>query len=384
MGRIRGHWNSLSGEAKLGVVVMPIILALLAGVVSPLVVKRLSQEPAPERRGVVKILDVETNVPLSDFSAQHAAARLQPQDYVLASVAEGLPAGEQQPAPSDSGAGDLGGGDAGASGVPGDSGDGGEPGGNGDPGENGDPDDGDDSGEGDDPGTGDDPGIDDDPGEDDDPAAGGGSGTGAGPEAGGETKDIDGDGVADADDLCPTSAGNLPNGCRAAQLRTEPFGCTEQDMVATLTAGGAGTERCEDLTAVLGPTTGDAPGEVDERADAVSATLHEIRSVKVRGDDERLEPLGVAVTIQVTVTGLEGEEVDVRWSLRHADGRRLPHKWLRNRTVMKLEGEAQSDTGSARFWVPLPKRPSGPYYVHIAMHDHSGTPLTFKKTKKIR
>ena len=265
MGRIRGHWNSLSGEAKLGVVVMPIILALLAGVVSPLVVKRLSQEPAPERRGVVKILDVETNVPLSDFSAQHAAARLQPQDYVLASVAEGLPAGEQQPAPSDSGAGDLGGGDAGASGVPGDSGDGGEPGGNGDLGENGDPDDGDDSGEGDDPGTGDDPGIDDDPGEDDDPAAGGGSGTGAGPEAGGETKDIDGDGVADADDLCPTSAGNLPNGCRAAQLRTEPFGCTEQDMVATLTAGGAGTERCEDLTAVLGPTTGDAPGEVDER-----------------------------------------------------------------------------------------------------------------------
>ena len=379
MGRVRKQWSSLSGEAKLGIVVMPIILAVLAGVVSPLVVKWLSpDDPAPERRGVVKILDVEPNVPLSDFSAQHAAARLQPQDYVLASVAEELPAAEQQSAPSDSG--DLGGGDSGASGDPGDGddpGDGGEPGGTGDPG------DGDDPGAGDDPGEGDDPATNDDPGEGDDPDDGGGSGTGDGPE-GSETKDADGDGVADADDLCPTLAGNLPNGCRAAYLRTEPFGCTEQDMVATLTPGGAGTERCKDLSAVLGPTTGDAPGEVDERAKAVSASLHEIRSVKVRGSGDRLEPVGVVVTIQVTVTGLEGEEVDVRWSLRHADGRRLPHKWLRNRTVMKLEGEAQSDTGSARFWVPLPKRPSGPYYVYIAMHDHSGTPLTFKKTKKIR
>ena len=147
MGRVRKQWSSLSGEAKLGIVVMPIILALLAGVVSPLVVKWLSpDDPAPERRGVVKILDVEPNVPLSDFSAQHAAARLQPQDYVLASVAEELPAAEQQSAPSDSG--DLGEGDSGASGDPGDGddpGDGGEPGGDGSTG---------------DPGDGDDPGPD--------------------------------------------------------------------------------------------------------------------------------------------------------------------------------------------------------------------------------
>jgi hypothetical protein len=91
----------------------------------------------------------------------------------------------------------------------------------------------------------------------------------------------------------------------------------------------------------------------------------------------------VVVTIQATVTGLEGERADVTWSLRHADGRRLPHQWLRNRGVLTVKGEAEKDTGSAEFWVPLPRRPRGPYFVRIALNDDEGTPLTFAKSTEV-
>jgi hypothetical protein len=123
---------------------------------------------------------------------------------------------------------------------------------------------------------------------------------------------------------------------------------------------------------------------VEERAKAVAAALHETRTADTRGEDGRLEPLGVVVTVQATVTGFEGEQAQVRWSLRHADGRRLPHEWLRSRAVLELTGEAETDSGSAEFWVPLPKRPRGPYFVRVGVFDDEGTPLTFAKTGEIR
>ena len=166
-----------------------------------------------------------------------------------------------------------------------------------------------------------------------------------------------------------------------AELRTEPYGCTEDDMARSLTSGEDGSQRCEDLGSVAGQTTGGEPGDVEARANAIAAALNETRTV--RGQDGRLEPLGVAVTVQVTVTGLEGEEADVTWSLRHGDGGRLPHVWLRNRPVIHLTGEAESDSGSAEFWVPLPKRPRGPDFVRIGMYDDDGTPLTFANTTKV-
>jgi hypothetical protein len=333
MRRLRQQWGGLSTEAKLSIVVMPLVLAFLVGLVIPFIRDKLSDETTAKRSGVVKIIDVQEGVPLGDFAAQHAAAP-QPR-FVLAQATDDAPAIDaQQAAPEGDGT---------------DGGDGTTTDGETD-GEDGTTTDGED-----------------------------GTTTDGGTDGGGN--DADGDGVTGVDDLCPTTKGNRPNGCLVAELRTEPYGCTEDDLARSLTSGEDGSQRCEDLGSVAGETTGGEPGDVEARADAVAAALNETRTV--RGEDGRLEPLGVAVTVQVTVTGLEGEDADVTWSLRHGDGGRLPHVWLRNRRVIKLTGQAESDSGSAEFWVPLPKRPPGPYFVRIGMYDEDGTPLTFANSDKI-
>jgi hypothetical protein len=347
MRRLRKQWGGLSTEAKLSIVVMPIVLAFLVGLVIPFIRDKLSDETTAERSGVVKVIDVQEGVPLGDFAAQHAATPQRRQLFVLAAATDDVPAiEEQQAAPGDDGTG------ADAPGT----------------------DDGDD-------GTTTDGETDGGDGTTTDGGSDGEDGTSTDGETDGAGNDADGDGIADADDLCPTTKGNLANGCLAAYLRTEPYGCSEDDMAQSLTPGEAGSQRCKDLGSVAGQTTGGEPGDVGARANAIAAALNETRTVS--GPDGRLEPLGVAVTVQVTVTGLEGEEADVTWSLRHGDGGRLPHLWLRNRPVIHLTGEAESDSGSAEFWVPLPKRPRGPYFVRIGMYDADGTPLTFANTDKV-
>ena len=348
MRRLRQQWAGLSTEAKLSIVVMPLVLAFLVGLVIPFIRDQLSNETTAKRSGVVKIIDVQEGVPLGDFAAQHAAAPQARQLFVLAQATDDAPAIDaQQAAPGDDGT-DGTSTDGETDGEDGTTTDGGTDG---------------------DDGTTTDGGTDGDDG----------TTTDGGTDGGGN--DADGDGVADADDLCPTTKGNLPNGCLASYLRTEPYGCTQDDMAQSLTSGEDGSGRCEDLGSVAGETTGGEPGDVEARANAIAAALNETRTV--RGEGGRLEPLGVAVTVQVTVTGLEGEDADVTWSLRHGDGGRLPHVWLRNRRVIKLTGEAESDSGSAEFWVPLPKRPRGPYFVRIGMYDEDGTPLTFANSGKI-
>jgi hypothetical protein len=332
MRRLRQQWGGLSTEAKLSIVVMPIVLAFLVGLVIPFIRDQLSDETTAKRSGVVKIIDIQQGVPLGDFAAQHAAAPQARQVFVLAQATDDAPAIDaQQTAPGDDGT----------------------------------------DGTTTDDGTMTDDGTTTDDGD--------GTTTDGGTNGGGN--DADGDGVADADDLCPTTKGNLANGCLAAYLRTEPYGCSQDDMAQSLTSGEDGSQRCQDLGSVAGQTTGGEPGDVEARANAIAAALNETRTVP--GKNGRLEPVGVAVTVQVTVTGLEGEDADVTWSLRHGDGGRLPHVWLRNRRVIKLTGEAESDSGSAEFWVPLPKRPAGPYFVRIGMYDEDGTPLTFANTDKV-
>jgi hypothetical protein len=154
-------------------------------------------------------------------------------------------------------------------------------------------------------------------------------------------------------------------------------------MVETLARDKDGTERCDDLSAVVGGATGSKPGDVEARAEAVAAALQETRSTRSIGHGGRREPMGVVVNIEATVKGFVGKHISVTWSLRQANGRRLPHKWLKNRPVLQLTGKATSDTGSADFWVPLPKRPHGPFVVRLTMKDEDGTPLTFAKSGRI-
>jgi hypothetical protein len=171
-------------------------------------------------------------------------------------------------------------------------------------------------------------------------------------------------------------------GCVLAELRTEPFGCGEKDMIEALKPDEEGSKRCSDLAVVVGDTTGSKPGDVAKRAKAVAAALNETRTSKKRGPGGRREPMGVVVSVEATVTGFLGKHVSVMWSLRRADGASLPHRWLKNRPVLRLTGKAQSDTGSTDFWVPLPNRPHGPFVVRLTMKDDDGTPLTFAKTHK--
>jgi hypothetical protein len=399
MRRVAQQWKSLSPEVKLGAVIMPIILALFAGLVVPMLSNALSPKTTPERRGVVKVLDVETGVPLSDFVAAHEDVPTPPMGMVLAAAvvdpSETAPPG----AAPDNAASKGGGADGGVGAVEGGTGDAvsdgdgtdGDGGGeddkaadDNDHGDNSTGDDGDtgDNSTGDDGGTGDNSTGDD--GDDSDTGANAGDNKVDDDKHDSENKDLDsdGDGVLDADDLCPMTAGDSRSGCPVAALRVEPYGCSSADMITTLESDERGPERCDDLNAVLGGTTGSKPGDVKARADAVAAALHETRSSNEHGQAGRLEPMGVVVSISATITGFDGEDVHVAWSLRGANGRRLPHKWLKNRPVMKLTGEAQTDTGSEEFWVPLPKRPHGPFSVRIAMTDDNRTPLTFANTQK--
>src|SRR4051812_39701508 len=179
MRRLKQSWSDLSFEAKLGIVVMPIVLALLGGLVIPALKDVVSPPSTAVRGGIVKIVDVEMNVPLSDFRAEHASTALRARDLVLA-------AATQTPTPAD---------------------------------------------------ATETPTPDETVGPDDTATPDDNLGSDTHSHDSNKTKlrdDGDGDGVPDAEDLCPTTAGNLANGCYAAYLRTQPYGCDESDMAQTL------------------------------------------------------------------------------------------------------------------------------------------------------
>jgi hypothetical protein len=188
--------------------------------------------------------------------------------------------------------------------------------------------------------------------------------------------DCDGDGSPDGEDLCPTLAGTW-HGCPYApmQIQAEQAGCSESQM-------SDGTERCDDLAGVLGETTGSKSGDVARRARKLGAALQETRTARPHGKRGRLEPVGVEVSIRFTITGMKGKHLDIRWSLRHAQNHRIPQKWLKNRSIMKITPDADRDSGSADFWVPMPKAPKGPFYIRIVLRDENGTALGFAKTHR--
>jgi hypothetical protein len=96
--------GGLSTKAKLSIVVMPVVLAFLVGLVIPFIRDQLSDETTAERSGVVKVIDVQEGVPLGDFAAQHAAAPQGRQLFVLAAATDDVPEIEaQQVAPGDDG-----------------------------------------------------------------------------------------------------------------------------------------------------------------------------------------------------------------------------------------------------------------------------------------
>jgi hypothetical protein len=104
----------------------------------------------------------------------------------------------------------------------------------------------------------------------------------------------------------------------------------------------------------------------------------------IRASDEDVppEPLGVTVNFDVSLTGFEGDEAEIRWSLYSArGGGAVPRDWLRNQRVLSLQAEAQKDSGSGEFWAPLPSR-EGSYYIRFGVYDEDGDRVTYRNTRR--
>jgi hypothetical protein len=64
-------------------------------------------------------------------------------------------------------------------------------------------------------------------------------------------------------------------------------------------------------------------------------------------------------------------------------GASVPPDWYENQSVLLLEAEAEEDSGSGEFWVPLP-RDMGSYFVRLGVYDEDGDRLDYEDTKKVK
>jgi hypothetical protein len=109
-----------------------------------------------------------------------------------------------------------------------------------------------------------------------------------------------------------------------------------------------------------------------------------IRTQEVPSGGARVEPVGVAVNYNITLTGFRGHKVQVRWSLHRAgSGAQVPREWLRNRPFRWLKGEAERDSASDSLWVPLPDF-QGPFFVRLGVYDEDGVRLDYADTSRFR
>jgi hypothetical protein len=95
----------------------------------------------------------------------------------------------------------------------------------------------------------------------------------------------------------------------------------------------------------------------------------------------KVQPVGVTVNYNVSLTGFRGRTVTVRWSLYSAEGGVVPRDWLRNRPIRWLKGEAEKDSASDSFWVPLPKI-GGRFFVRIGLYKEDGVRLDYADTEE--
>jgi hypothetical protein len=125
-----------------------------------------------------------------------------------------------------------------------------------------------------------------------------------------------------------------------------------------------------------------SPREVDEETvrDQLGALLIATRTRPVSGN--RVQPVGVTVNFNVSLTGFKDRTVAVRWSLHHAGGGRVAHEWLRGQPALWLVGEAEKDSAGSDFWVPLPKT-TGPFFVRVEVYDEDGVRLDFADTPRV-
>jgi hypothetical protein len=80
------------------------------------------------------------------------------------------------------------------------------------------------------------------------------------------------------------------------------------------------------------------------------------------------------------MVGLRDQQVDIGWSLQGARSARVPSGWLRDYTAISVRSDADSETASGQFWVPLPPR-LGPYYIRIEAYGKDNSRLDYRETE---
>jgi hypothetical protein len=108
------------------------------------------------------------------------------------------------------------------------------------------------------------------------------------------------------------------------------------------------------------------------------------RTAPAQSDPSKRDLIGATINFNVSLTGFDGESADVRWSLYSQSRRRpVPRDWLRNQRALLLRGEAEKDSGSGEFWVPIPEV-RGPFFIRIGVYNAAGTRLDYADTPSFR
>ena len=94
-------------------------------------------------------------------------------------------------------------------------------------------------------------------------------------------------------------------------------------------------------------------------------------------------PVGVTVNYNISLTGFRGRKVTIRWSLQRAGGNPVPLSWLTNEPIHWLRGEADKDSASDSFWVPIPDA-KGPFKVRLGVYKEDNVRLDYEDSRSFR
>src|SRR5690348_16981048 len=85
MAKFRAEWQALSFESKLAIIVAPLLIAIVAGVLVPLVNRLLTPTgPVPVLRATLSNVSVETGVTLDEVSERQTTTALLPESSASA------------------------------------------------------------------------------------------------------------------------------------------------------------------------------------------------------------------------------------------------------------------------------------------------------------
>jgi hypothetical protein len=130
-------------------------------------------------------------------------------------------------------------------------------------------------------------------------------------------------------------------------------------------------------------TEGPGPGDEDapESSEQVAQRLEKIFTGTRKQDGQII---GVTVNFTVSMTGFDDGTAEIRWSLHAAkSGVPVPRDWLRLQPALSLRGEADRDSASDDFWVPIPMI-KGPFFVRVGIYDDDGQRLDYADTERFR